>query len=278
MPRATWRQNSFRVDERVIPEETAVALTYNRGTHAVMMASPTNLDDFALGFSLTERIIEKPDDLQELDLVPTELGVEARMWIADEKANALRERQRRLAGPTGCGLCGLDSLAQTMRPTAVVRAGAVTFLPEHIMTAVASLRAVQPLNAATRAVHAAGFWSRDGGLLAVREDVGRHNALDKLAGALAHDGILPATGMLVMTSRVSVELVQKAAAIGVGVLAAISAPTALAIRTAEAAGITLIGIARDDGFEVFTHPERVRGAGRLGRARDAAPSGVAQGS
>lgn len=255
----------FEAGERLIPEETAVALTYNRATHAVMMASPTDLHDFALGFSLTERIIDTSDGLEELELVPTDLGIEARMWIGPDKADALRERQRRLAGPTGCGLCGLDSLTQAMRPAVLVRPVDVCLAPHDVMLAVSSLRGAQPLNAMTRAVHAAGFWSKDAGLVASREDVGRHNALDKLAGALARHGVDAAGGMLVMTSRVSVELVQKAAAMGAGVLAAISAPTALAIRVAQAAGITLVGVARDDGFEVFTRRERIIGADRLGR-------------
>ena len=237
-----------------MPEETAVATTYNRVTHAVMMATPANLEDFAVGFSLAEGIIDRAAGIEELDVVAGPLGVELRMWIAPARMEALEHRRRHIAGPTGCGLCGMDSLADAMRtPPPVSRFRSVTVA--EVTAAMGSLEPEQALNHATRAVHAAGFW-RDG-LLALREDVGRHNALDKLTGWLQRSGTDPASGILVMTSRISVELVQKAATAGIGVLAAISAPTALAIRVAEAAGIVLVGIARGDGFEVFTFPERV---------------------
>ena len=239
-----------------MPEETAVALTYNRTTHAVMMATPADLEDFAAGFSLAEGIIDRAADIEELDIVPAALGVELRMWIAPERMGALERRKRHSAGPTGCGLCGMDSLADAMRRPPAVGAGPV-FTAAQIAAAVASLDPAQTLNHATHAVHAAGFWR--GALLLLREDVGRHNALDKLTGALLRRGEDPADGALVMTSRVSVELVQKAAVAGIAVLVAVSAPTALAIRVAEAAGITLVGIARRDGFEVFTHHRRVAG-------------------
>jgi FdhD protein len=241
----------------MVPEETAVALTYNRTTHAVMMATPADLEDFAAGFSRAEGIIEAASDIEELDIVPAALGVELRMWIAPERMVALEHRRRHSAGPTGCGLCGMDSLADAMRTPPQVGAGPV-LTAAQVATAVASLDPAQTLNHVTRAVHAAGFW-REAGLLALREDVGRHNALDKLTGALLRTGTDPADGVLVMTSRISVELVQKAAAAGIAVLIAVSAPTALAIRVAEAAGLTLIGIARRDGFEVFTHRRRIIG-------------------
>ena len=254
-PRVVWRDGGFSAGSRALPEETAVALTYNRATYAVMMASPHDLEDFAVGFSLTERVVATSDEIDELEVVSTPSGIEARMWIAEDRAGKLQERQRRLAGPTGCGLCGLDSLSQAVRVPLPVTSDP-RFTPAQIMQAVASLGGSQPLNAVTRATHAAGFWTGTEPTI-VREDVGRHNALDKLAGALARRALPPASGIAVMTSRVSVELVQKVAAMNIAVLAAVSAPTALALRVADAAQVTLVGIARDDGFEVFTHPVRV---------------------
>lgn len=256
--RPAWRRGGWEQGTRQIAEETAVALTYNRATYAVMMASPADLEDFAVGFSLAEGVVDRAGDIEEIEIVaaPGGDGVEARMWIAPERAGALGERRRAMTGPTGCGLCGLDSLAQALRPSPSV-AAAVRFAPGEIEAAVAALTPAQALGRATRAVHAAGFWRPGRGLVALREDVGRHNALDKLAGALARAGEAAELGLVVMTSRVSVELVQKAARMGAGVLVAVSAPTGLALRMAEAAGITLAAVAREDGFELFTHPERI---------------------
>ena len=237
-----------------MPEEVAVALTYNRTTHAVMMATPQDLEDFAAGFSRAESIIDQADQIEELDVVAAPLGIELRMWIAPERMTALERRRRHAAGPTGCGLCGMDSLADAMQEPPCVPPGP-HWTAAQVSEAVASLHKAQVLNHQTRAVHAAGFWRN--GLLAVREDVGRHNALDKLTGALLRMGEDPGTGILLLTSRVSVELIQKAAGAGIGILAAVSVPTALAIRVAEAAGITLVAVARSDGFEVFTHRGRL---------------------
>jgi len=253
----SWRAHGAAAGERVIPEETAVAFTYNGGTYAVMMATPQDLEDFAIGFSLTEGIASSPDEIHQLDIVEQEIGIELRMWLADPPADALNERRRHMAGPTGCGLCGIESLAEAMRPSPRVRDG-LTALPADILRALDALAPRQELNRQSRAMHAAAFWQKDAGLIAVREDVGRHNALDKLAGALARDRIPAHTGLVLFTSRVSVEMVQKAAAIGAPIIVAISAPTALAVRTAQTAGITLIAVARQDGFEVFTHPQRIR--------------------
>jgi FdhD protein len=252
----TWRQHGFAGGERIVPEETAVALTYDGGSYAVMMATPQNLEDFALGFSLTEGIISSPADIRDLTIVEEAAGVEVRMWLKAPRAAALSERRRYIAGPTGCGLCGIDSLSEAARQVPRVSEDA-TFAPADIMRALEALAPRQELNRQTRAVHAAAFWRPGSGLAAVREDVGRHNALDKLAGALLREGIAGKSGFVLLTSRVSVEMVQKTAVIGAPLLVAVSAPTALALRTAESAGITVVGVARSDGFEIFTHPRRI---------------------
>ena len=192
-----------------------------------------------------------------MEIAPSPAGVEARMWLAPGTGRALAGRRRRLAGPTGCGLCGIDSLEEALRPPSPLPRGGAPVGPEAILAAMASLTAAQTLNARTRAAHAAALWTPAEGLVAVREDVGRHNALDKLAGALARAGRDAAGGAVLLTSRVSVEMVQKAAAIRAPLLVAVSAPTSLALETARAAGMTLVAIARADGFEVFTHPERI---------------------
>jgi FdhD protein len=256
--RLAWRGNAFTAGERAVPEETPVAITYNRVTHAVMMATPDDLHDFAVGFSLSEGIVPAAGAIEEYAVVEADRGVELRMWIDTQRMAALEKRRRRLAGATGCGMCGLESLAEALRPVPGSPAGRV-FSPAMIMEAVASLAPAQVLNQATRAVHAAGFWREGGGLLAVREDVGRHNALDKLYGALALRGEDAAGGVVVLTSRISIELVQKASRMGAAVVAAVSAPTALAVREAEVAGMTLVGVARGDGFEVFTGAHRISG-------------------
>lgn len=257
--RTAWRASKLEAGERAIPEEMAVALSYNGSSYAVMMSTPRDFEDFAVGFSLTEQVIKSPSEIDNFEIVEQELGVELRMWLTESCATELGERRRFLAGPTGCGLCGIDSLAEAMRVPPVI-SDETSFSADQIMTAVESVADSQWLNQQTRAVHGAAFWTAEAGLIAIREDVGRHNALDKLTGALARSGRAGRGGIGFLTSRVSVEMVQKAAIAGFPVVVAVSAPTALAVRTAEAAGITLVAVARKDGFEIFTHPHRIRKA------------------
>lgn len=252
--RTRWSAAGPEAGVRDLPEETAVALVHDATTTAVMMATPADLEDFGVGFSLTERLIAHADEITDIEVVPAPDGIEVRMWLRQPASAALASRRRNLAGPTGCGLCGIDSLAEAARTPPRVPAG-FTVSPATIHRALADLTPAQHLGAATRAAHAAAWWAD--GIVALREDVGRHNALDKLAGTMARSGVRAEGGLLLLTSRVSVEMVQKAAVLGAQVLVAVSAPTALAVRTAEAAGMTLVAVAREDAFEVFAHPERI---------------------
>ncbi len=222
-----------------------------------MMATPADLEDFAIGFSLSEGVVDAPSEIEELEIVPRDLGVELRMTVAPARMEALGKRRRYLTGATGCGLCGMESLEEAGRLPPIVPPGRERWSASALAGIEARLAANQALNQATHATHAAAFWTEQHGLVALREDVGRHNALDKLAGAMARGGRDPRTGVIALTSRVSVEMVQKTAMIGAPMLMAVSAPTGLAVRLADRCGITLIGVARADGFEVFTHPGRV---------------------
>jgi len=253
--RMTWRGASSR-GPRAVATETPIAFVYDGGTEAVMMATPADLEDFAVGFSLNDGVVASLGDIVEIGVVEVERGIELRMSLRRGERERLITRRRRRAGPVGCGLCGVESIEEAL--VGLPRVGADLALgAKEIVTAMAALKSQQTLNAQTHAVHAAALYVPGEGTVAVREDVGRHNALDKLAGALARSGRKAADGAILMTSRVSVELVQKTAMMGGGILAAVSAPTALALDEAEAAGITVAGIVRDDGLEVFTHPARI---------------------
>jgi FdhD protein len=254
--RLAWRDGIPSEGSRVAPQETPIALVYDGGTQAVMMATAADLEDFAVGFSLTEGLVGRAEEVGKVEIVGHEDGIELRIFLPPERATTLARRRRLLAGPTGCGLCGVESLAEAVRPARRI-ASSLEVTTADIEAALAALGPAQDLGRETRAVHAAGFWTRAGGLAAVREDVGRHNALDKLVGAIARSDAAPGEGLVLLTSRVSVEMVQKTAALGAPVIVAVSAPTVLAVRVAEAAGITLVAVARPDGFEVFTHPHRI---------------------
>ncbi len=254
-PELIWRGRDPIPSSRRVAEERPIALTYNGSTYAVMMASPVDLLDFGVGFTLSEGIVADSDAILSIDVVELELGHEVRIWLHNSYADALAKRRRALVGPVGCGLCGIESLEQACPPPMrVISQGG--FRPFDILEAMQSLRPLQHHNQATGAMHAAAFWDGDR-IRLVREDVGRHNALDKLAGAAAIAGLETSRGAVLITSRVSVELVQKAARMGVPLLVAVSAPTSLAIDTAERAGVTLVAVARDDGYEIFSHASRL---------------------
>ncbi len=257
-PRVAVRAGGVSSAVRQVPEETPVALSFAGTTHAVMMASPADLEDFALGFSLTEGIVSSPGEIAEIEVVEDAgAGIDIQIRLKDSANTRFAARRRRLAGPVGCGLCGIESIDEAMRSVPAVGQYPLTLSARQICESVRLLGLQQPFHRATGAVHAAGFYLPEKGIAAAREDVGRHNALDKLAGALAKAGVPGASGAVVVTSRVSVEMIQKTAAIGAPFIIAVSAPTALAIRTAQDAGITLIALVRGDEFDIFTHAGRV---------------------
>ncbi len=253
LPRLSFGSSGIEQGSRPLPEEVAVALSFNGSTQAVMMATPDDLVDFAYGFALTEGIAT-PDQIESVTVQPAGDGIDVQVWLVAEAEARLAARRRTMAGPVGCGLCGIDSIEQAMRPVAQIAPSAFRMTPADVMQAVSALSGLQPLHDATRAAHCAAFWS-DGGLVAAREDVGRHNALDKLAGHLIRAG--HGQGAVVLTSRVSIDMVQKVCALGAPILIAVSAPTAHAVDLAEEAGLTLIALARPDRFEVFTHSDRL---------------------
>jgi FdhD protein len=249
------RDGTVSVRDRTLAAETPVSISYNGLAYAVMMASPLDLEDFVTGFSLTEEIVGGVSEIEEIDIRPVTLGVLAQLRVARARGDAILARRRNIVGQTGCGICGIVELEQAVRRYAA-NSRRPSVSASAIFAAFDALPSRQRLNAETGAVHAAAFAAPDGTLVHVREDVGRHNALDKLIGALARDGRDPAGGFLLVTSRLSFELVQKALACGATALAGISAPTALAADLASSHGLTLAGLARRDGFQVFSDPFR----------------------
>ena len=242
--------------KETVAEEVPVALVYNGISHAVMLATPANLEDFALGFSLSECVVGRFGEILDLEIVEQANGIEVHMQLSAERAHALKQHRRTLAGRTGCGLCGTESLDQLARRAATVLSSAAL---SHgaLPRALVALHAAQRLFHLTGAVHAAAWCNFEGGIELVREDVGRHNALDKLIGALATQRKGFDGGFVLMTSRASYEIVQKAAAVGIAVVAAVSAPTGMAVRVATDSGVTLIGFVRGERHCVYSHPERV---------------------
>ncbi len=251
-----WGLDGPRAGVESIVEETPVAIAYNGQAHVVMMATPQDLEEFALGFSLTEELIRSPGDFLGVEVVRYGQGIELQVSVAPECQAVIAARSRRLSGRTGCGICGAESFAAVMKQIHPVAAGP-SISAAVIHRAVAALPAQQALNAAAGAVHAAAWATLEGEVALVREDVGRHNALDKLIGALTRAGTAPRSGFVVVTSRASFEMVQKTAVLGAPLMAAISGPTGLAVRLAQQSGLTLVGFCRPERFTVYTHPERL---------------------
>ncbi len=253
-----WRHGEATHEDDCVAEEMPIAMLYNGVSFAVMMATPQDLEDFALGFSLSEGLVTAPTQLLQVDVQTLLEGMQLSMTVDAQAhgAHLAHQHERLLPGRSGCGICGTRELEQVIRHSPPVSAG-ITVTRNALERALSQLQSQQPINAATGAVHAAAWANRDGSIVLVREDVGRHNALDKLIGAMHRAGIDPQNGMALVTSRASYEMVTKASSAGIALLAAISAPTALAIELARSAGITLIGFARPGSHNVYTHPHRL---------------------
>lgn len=250
-----WRDGVSQLTQDCLAEEAPVALIYNGVSHAVMLATPQDLEDFALGFSIAEGIVLDASEMYGVEIRVQVNGIELHCDISSERFAHLKERRRTLAGKTGCGICGAESLQQAMRyPKAIT--SQKSFAVDSIRRGLQQIQPLQQLQHQTGATHASAYVLADGTVSIVREDVGRHNALDKLIGALAtaklHDD-----GFIITTSRASFEMVQKTAAAGVGMLVAISAPTGLAVRVAKECGLTLVGFARANQYVVYSHGERI---------------------
>ena len=245
-----WAPQSF-----TLADEVPIALVYNDISHAVMMASPMNLEDFALGFSLTEGIIQAAHEILDIEVVEVANGIEVRITLIQRRLAGLKDHRRSMTGRTGCGLCGTESLSAAIRPlNPIINESRIP--AQRLIDGVLALDASQDLRKATRAAHAAG-WLTEQGLVLWREDVGRHNALDKVIGASLKTDLVPKDAVMVVSSRCSVEMVQKTVAIGVPVLAAVASPTSLAVKLADQWGLTLVTSLRPDSFNVLTHSQRI---------------------
>ena len=251
-----WRGSEHSEVEDFVAEEVPVVLVYNGVSHVVMLVTPTDLEDFALGFSLTEGIIQNSKEFLSAKVVQRANGIEVSIRIPEERMQCLADKGKNLTGRTGCGLCGASTLKQAIRQPPPVKS-TVQITAQQLNDALAALSDKQSLNKLTGAIHAAAWVDLERGITDVREDVGRHNALDKLLGVVCRTGKNVNAGFLIVTSRASYEMVQKTAFSGIGLLVAISAPTGLAIRLAEQAGITLVGFARGSNHVIYTHPQRI---------------------
>ncbi|HWA16182.1 MAG TPA: formate dehydrogenase accessory sulfurtransferase FdhD [Gemmatimonadales bacterium] len=255
-PALRWEDRQSTARDEQIAEEVPIVLAYNGQAHVVMMATPGDLEDFITGFSLTEELVENAAELQDIEVVRYGQGIEVRARVSPGRQMAIEARSRKMSGRTGCGICGTDSIEDALKHLHPVPPGG-SISSDAIQRAISALAGMQPLNRAAGAVHAAGWATLTGDVVLVREDVGRHNALDKVIGALIRQGIDTRDGFLVVTSRASFEMVQKATVLGARALVAISGPTGLAVRVAQQAGLTLVGFARPGRFTVYTHESRI---------------------
>jgi FdhD protein len=258
-----WADGAVTRTTDFVTEEVPVALVYHGVPHVVMLASPADLEDYAVGFTVSEGLVGHPREIQSVEVVRGAESIEVRIGIAGERFSELLRRRRNLTGRSGCGLCGAETVEEAIRPPVKVPRGP-TVSAAHLHAALEQLESMQPVNARTGSIHAAAWvlaenaaQSSRGGIQLVREDVGRHNALDKVIGALVRSGADLSAGYALITSRASFEMVQKAAAAGIAFVAAVSAPTALAIRMAEQTGLTLVGFARRASHVVYANPDRL---------------------
>jgi FdhD protein len=240
-----------------VAEEIPVALVYHNVPHVVMLATPANLEDFAVGFTLSEGLVARPDEIREVQVTLGAESADVRLTVAWERFTELLHRRRNLTGRTGCGLCGAETAEEAIRDCRPVGRGP-TVTTQGLHTAIEELGSLQPINARTGSVHAAAWVVPGRGIHIVREDVGRHNALDKAIGALVREQADLSAGYMLVTSRASYEMVQKTASVGISFLAALSAPTAFAVRLAQRTGLTLVAFARRDQHVVYAHPHRLK--------------------
>jgi FdhD protein len=252
-----WAQGATTQTTDQVAEEVPIALVYHNVPHVVMLATPANFEDFAVGFTLSEGLVGRPDEIREVAVTVGADAVDVRVTVAWEKFTELLHRRRNLTGRTGCGLCGAETAEDAIREVAQVGPGTPVTI-EDLHAAIEQLSSLQPINARTGSVHAAAWVVPGKGIQLVREDVGRHNALDKSIGALVRGKEDLAAGYMLITSRASFEMVQKCATVGISFLAALSAPTAFAVRLAQKTGMTLVAFARRDRHVVYAHPERLR--------------------
>jgi len=254
-----WTRGALERTTDHVAEEMPVALVYHDVPHVVMLATPADLEDYAFGFTLSEGLVARPEEIRDVTVTRGESSADVAITVAWERFTELLQRRRNLAGRTGCGLCGAETAADAIRECAPVPAG-VSVTPAQLHAAIDALRERQPINLLTGSVHAAAWVVPGEGIRVVREDVGRHNALDKTIGALVRTGADLAAGYMLITSRASYEMVQKCATVGISMLVALSAPTAFAIRLAERSGLTLVAFARSDRHVVYAHGHRLRQA------------------
>ena len=252
-----WSQGATTHTTDQVAEEVPIAIVFHNVPHVVMLATPANFEDFAVGFTLSEGLVAHPDEIREVEVTQGAEAVDVRVTVVWERFTELLHRRRNLTGRTGCGLCGAETADDAIREVAKVGPG-TNVTTQDLHAAIEQLGSLQPINSRTGSVHAAAWVIPGKGIQLVREDVGRHNALDKAIGALVRGKADLAEGYMLITSRASFEMVQKCATVGISFLAALSAPTAFAVRLAQKSGLTLVAFARRDRHVVYANPERLK--------------------